>query len=379
MAFDYINDALETRRQQHLLRRRVLVEEVSARSIRVAGKDYLNFASNDYLGLGDFPLSGLDARSGAHSSPLVTGYQRCHQALEQRFCDLLGYQAAMLFPSGFSANISVLKALFGESNDGLIVQDKLNHASLIDGGLQANAAMQRFNHNNISHLQARLTKSKAKNKLVVSEGVFSMDGDCAPVADIHALCRAHDAWFMLDDAHGFGVLGNGLGTAYGETDNERARPDILVITFGKALASNGAVVLASTPVIELLLQSNRDYIYSTAVSPMQCAVTEQRLTQLLDAHAERQQLARNIAYFRERCAQASLALMDSQTPIQPLIVGDSESALQMQTDLREQGIWLSAIRPPTVAHNTARLRITLTAAHQEQDIDTLVKALESCR
>ncbi|MBS3796798.1 8-amino-7-oxononanoate synthase [Pseudoalteromonas sp. BDTF-M6] len=375
MAFDYIQDALNARRQQHLLRRRVLVEEVSARSIRVQGSDYLNFASNDYLALGDLPLNELEARSGSHSSPLVTGYQRCHQALEKRFCDLLGYQSAMLFPSGFSANISVLKALFAESNDGLIVQDKLNHASLIDGGLQANAAMQRFNHNNMSHLQARLTKSKARNKLVVSEGVFSMDGDCAPVGEIDALCRAHDAWFMLDDAHGFGVLGDGLGSAL----ERKTRPDILVITFGKALASNGAVVLASTSVIELLLQGNRDYIYSTSISPMQCAITEQRLTQLLDANVQRQQLQRNITYFRERCAQSSLALMESQTPIQPLIVGDSESALQMQTDLREQGIWLSAIRPPTVAHNTARLRITLTAAHQERDIDTLVKALESCR
>ncbi|WP_105254222.1 aminotransferase class I/II-fold pyridoxal phosphate-dependent enzyme [Pseudoalteromonas sp. T1lg75] len=375
MAFDYIQDALNARRQQHLLRRRVLVEEVSARSIRVQGSDYLNFASNDYLALGDLPLNELEARSGSHSSPLVTGYQRCHQVLEKQFCDLLGYQSAMLFPSGFSANISVLKALFAESNDGLIVQDKLNHASLIDGGLQANAAMQRFNHNNMSHLQARLTKSKARNKLVVSEGVFSMDGDCAPVGEIDALCRAHDAWFMLDDAHGFGVLGDGLGSAL----ERKTRPDILVITFGKALASNGAVVLASTSVIELLLQGNRDYIYSTSISPMQCAITEQRLTQLLDANVQRQQLQRNITYFRERCAQSSLALMESQTPIQPLIVGDSESALQMQTDLREQGIWLSAIRPPTVAHNTARLRITLTAAHQERDIDTLVKALESCR
>ncbi|WP_462159333.1 aminotransferase class I/II-fold pyridoxal phosphate-dependent enzyme [Pseudoalteromonas sp. GB56] len=286
---------------------------------------------------------------------------------------MLGYQSAMLFSSGFSANVSVLKALFNEAPEGFIVQDKLNHASLIDGGLQSNAQMQRFNHNNISHLQARLAKSKSPNKLVVSEGVFSMDGDCAPVGEIKTVCEQHHAWFMLDDAHGFGVLNDGVGSAL------EVKPEILVITFGKAMACNGAIVLAKSKVIDLLLQANRDYIYSTAVSPMQCAVASQRLTQLLNANKERQHLAQLITYFRDKCAQAGLALMASETPIQPLIVGDSESALEMQQALRKKGIWLSAIRPPTVAQNTARLRITLSAAHTYEDVDSLVRALEQCR
>ncbi|MFY8274915.1 aminotransferase class I/II-fold pyridoxal phosphate-dependent enzyme [Pseudoalteromonas sp. SSDWG2] len=373
MAFEFITDALNERQAQHLLRQRVVVQNNSARVIEIADHQFLNFASNDYLALGDEPLPLITRRSGASSSPLVTGYQACHQQLEQRFCDLLGYEAAMLFGSGFSANISVLKALFNEAPDGFIVQDKLNHASLIDGGLQANAQMQRFNHNNLSHLQARLEKSKSRNKLVVSEGVFSMDGDCAPVADIKALCQHQGAWFMLDDAHGFGVKGNGLGC--GAT----TKPDILVITFGKALACNGAIVLSSKPVIDLLLQNNRDYIYSTAISPMSCEVADHRLTQVLAADDKRAHLSDLISYFKSRCADEGLALMDSDTPIQPLIIGDSEGALNAQQALRKQGIWLSAIRPPTVAHNTARLRITLNSAHTHQDIDTLVNALRSCQ
>ncbi|MEO2279459.1 aminotransferase class I/II-fold pyridoxal phosphate-dependent enzyme [Pseudoalteromonas pernae] len=373
MAFDFIDDVLSQRNAQHLLRQRVVVENVTGRAITVAGKAYLNFASNDYLALGDKPLAGHNERSGSHSSPLVTGYHASHRELEKRFCELLGYEAAMLFASGFSANVSVLKALFNDAPEGFIVQDKLNHASLIDGGLQSNAQMQRFNHNNIAHLQARLSKSKSCNKLVVSEGVFSMDGDCAPMQELRATCDQHHAWFMLDDAHGFGVLNEGLGSA------RDVKPDILVLTFGKAMACNGAIVLAKNNVIDLLLQANRDYIYSTAVSPLQCDVVSQRLTQLLNAHQEREHLAQLIRYLRKQCEHAGLALMASETPIQPLVVGDSESALEMQQALRKKGIWLSAIRPPTVAQNTARLRITLSAAHTFEDVDTLVSALEQCR
>ncbi|KJY99759.1 aminotransferase class I/II-fold pyridoxal phosphate-dependent enzyme [Pseudoalteromonas ruthenica] len=373
MAFEYIDNVLEGAKEQHLLRQRVVVDDICARTLAVDGRRYLNFASNDYLALGDRPLPPLKGRSGGHSSPLVTGYSREQAELEQRFCALYGFESALLFASGFSANASVLKALFAQAREGLIVQDKLNHASLVDGGLAANAQMQRFNHNNMAHLDARLGKSKAHHKLVVSEGVFSMDGDCAPLEQLRSQCEKHRAWLMLDDAHGFGVLGEGKGSA------AVLKPDILVLTFGKALAANGAIVLASNKVIDLLLQSNRDYTYSTALSALQCEVIDTRLTQLLAADAERQHLSALIDYFKSQCAAAHLALMPSDTPIQPLIVGDSESALVMQNQLRDKGIWLSAIRPPTVAHNTARLRITLTAAHTEEDIDTLVSALEQCR
>lgn len=381
MAFEYLAATLSDRQQQGLYRKRTVFSQASARYLCQQNQRYLNFASNDYLGLGqgiDYTALGSalnSVSSGALSSPLVSGYQQVHQKLEARLCELLNYPAALLFTSGFSANNSVLRALFPSQAIGqqsLIVQDKLNHASLIDGGNAAFAPMQRFNHNNMAHLASRLTKSKAVHKLVVSEGVFSMDGDTAPMAQLHALCQQHSAWLMLDDAHGFGVLNAGLGSSV------HYQPDILVITFGKALASSGAAVLASQEVINLLLQFNREYTYSTGVSPLQAALTHAQLERLLAADDKRQQLTDNIALFRQRCETAGIALMPSNTPIQPIVLGDSETTLQAANQLKQQGIWLSAIRPPTVAQNTARLRITINAAHQREDIIALVNALEQC-
>ncbi|GGF01279.1 aminotransferase class I/II-fold pyridoxal phosphate-dependent enzyme [Pseudoalteromonas gelatinilytica] len=376
MAFDFIAEHLVEREADALLRKRQLVEQSSGRFIQVAGKQYLNFASNDYLGFADDFIEIQVQHLGSHSSALVNGYNKPQQQLEQRLCELLGYESAMLFNSGFSANSSVLKALFQDKSvaqSSAIFQDKLNHASLIDGGLHSAAAMVRFNHNDLRHLESRLQKSKAKHKLIVSEGVFSMDGDQAPIEALCKLAKQYNAWLMIDDAHGFGVLGEqGLGSC------ESIKPDLLIITFGKALASSGACLLASKQMIDYMLQFNREYIYSTAMSPLMASCTLERLERLLNADKRRAQLSENIAYFRALAKEHNLALMESTTAIQPLVLGDAEHTLAVANKLKDKGVWLTAIRPPTVPFNTARLRVTLSSAHQADDIKKLVDSLVEC-
>ncbi|WP_105171356.1 aminotransferase class I/II-fold pyridoxal phosphate-dependent enzyme [Pseudoalteromonas sp. T1lg24] len=369
MAFEYLNKTRAARQQASLYRQRIAFERVGPRFLLRNNTQYLNFASNDYLGLGDEPITGVENTLGASSSSLVTGYQNAHIALENYLKSKLNYQACLLFNSGFSANASVLKSLMNEANSE-IFQDKLNHASLIDGGLAANATNTRFNHNDLKHLTRRLEKSKAQHKLIVSEGVFSMDGDSAPVAELAHIAKQHNAWLMIDDAHGFGVMGNhGLGSC------DDIKPEILIITFGKACASSGAAVLCSQNVADYLLQFNRDYTYSTAMSPWLASATLSRLERLYSADEKRARLKDNIAYFKTLASNHNLALMPSNSAIQPLVLGDSESCLALSEYLKSNGIWLTAIRPPTVPHNTARLRITLTAAHQAADIEQLINQL----
>lgn len=378
MPFEFISTHLNERAEQLLLRKRHVVQSATARTIMVNDKTYLNFASNDYLGFGDLTIENENINTlGSHSSALITGYQLQQQALEQYLCTQLGYQAGLLFNSGFSANSSVIRALFQDkaaAQNSAIFQDKLNHASLIDGALHSNAALIRFNHNDLNHLRSRLEKSKAQNKLIISEGVFSMDGDTAPIKDLLLLAKQHNAWLMIDDAHGFGALGNtGLGSC--ETFIGDILPDILVITFGKAVASSGACVLGSRAFIDYMLQYNRDYTYSTAMSPLLADNTLVRLKHIKKANTQRVMLNKNIATFKHLAQQHNIAVMESDTAIQPIVLGCAEQTLKAANKLKQQGIWLTAIRPPTVAYNTARLRVTLTAAHTLDDITYLVKHL----
>jgi len=377
MAFTYLKTHLQQRQEDALLRERQLVSQSNAREITVNGKTYLNFASNDYLGFAQFDTPIEAAQLGSHSSPLVTGYTGTAQELEAFLCGKLGYESALLFNSGFSANSSVLKALFQDKHaaqQSVMFHDKLNHASLLDGGLGSYAAMMRFNHNDMQHLTSRLEKSKAINKLIVSEGVFSMDGDKAPIAELAAIAKQHNAWLMIDDAHGFGVLGeNGLGSC------EKIKPQLLVITFGKAAATSGACVLGTKEVIDYMLQYNRDYIYSTGMSPLIAQHTLARLKHITSERGNKQRakLAANINQFKMLAKQHKIALMPSSTAIQPIVLGCAEQTLHVANKLKQVGIWLSAIRPPTVPFNTARLRITLTAGHNCDDIERLVSELVS--
>ncbi|MCG7562849.1 8-amino-7-oxononanoate synthase [Pseudoalteromonas sp. McH1-42] len=374
MAFEFIDAALQARAAASLLRHRQCIGKVSAREIEVDGETYLNFASNDYLALADETLSQT-AQPGSRSSALVTGFQSVHSAFEAQLCDAFGYDRALLFASGFAANTSVLQALFNDpavGRESELFQDKLNHASLLDGALHSQAKLTRFNHNDITHLRARLEKSKAKNKLIVTEGVFSMDGDCAPLVDIAQLANTHSAWLMVDDAHALGVLGdNGLGSI-----DSGVKPELLVITFGKAMACQGAAVLCSERVQQYLLQFSREYIYSTAMSPMLTEIAIKQFIKLCSASSQRAALKDNIAYFTQTAAQLGIPVLPSTTAIQPVVLGSADNALAAQQQLKAQGIWLTAIRPPTVPQNAARLRITLTAAHTSADIDTLLNALK---
>ncbi|WP_125717575.1 aminotransferase class I/II-fold pyridoxal phosphate-dependent enzyme [Pseudoalteromonas rubra] len=374
MAFEFIDAALSSRAAASLLRHRQCIDKVSAREIEVDGKRYLNFASNDYLALADQPLN-LTGQPGSRSSALVTGFQSVHAAFESQLCEVFGYESALLFASGFAANTSVLQALFNDpavGRESELFQDKLNHASLLDGALHSQAKLTRFNHNDVGHLRARLEKSKAKHKLIVTEGVFSMDGDCAPLADIAQLAKTHNAWLMVDDAHALGVVGdNGLGSI-----ERGVKPELLVITFGKAMACQGAAVLCSERVQQYLLQFSREYIYSTAMSPMLTDIALSQFAQLRGAVSQRAALKDNIAYFTQSAAQLGIAVMPSDTAIQPIVLGSADNALAAQQQLKERGIWLTAIRPPTVPQNAARLRVTLTAAHTTQDIDALLNALK---
>ncbi|MBE0363983.1 8-amino-7-oxononanoate synthase [Pseudoalteromonas ulvae UL12] len=371
MAFDYIAEQLCERKSQALFRERFLISNTQDCRMTVDGVSYLNFASNNYLGLSSaLPNT---SQAGSHSSPLVTGYVQAHADLETYLASELGFEACLLFSSGFSANSSVLKTLMSHA-ESEIFQDKLNHASLIDGGLAAKAAMTRFNHNDLSHLSRRLLKSKAKHKLIVSEGVFSMDGDTAPIEALSALAKQHDAWLMIDDAHGFGVLGqHGKGSCYLD---EGIKPDLLILTFGKAVASSGACVLCSREVRDYLIQFNRDYIYSTAMSPMVAEITLQHIQRLFHADDLRHKLTSNIRYFKQLCNEHNIALMSSSTAIQPVVIGDADTTLTVANELKKRGFWVGAIRPPTVAYNTARLRITLTASHSQADIMSLVNQLK---
>ncbi len=379
MPFDFIDSHLQARCDSALTRTRKLVGHACARTIKMADTTYINFASNDYLGFAEQLMEVCnDALLGSHSSALVTGYQQAQYELEHYLCQQLGYQGAMLFNSGFSANSSVIKALFQDktvAQHSAIFQDKLNHASLIDGALHANAALVRFNHNDINHLRSRLEKSKAQHKLIVSEGVFSMDGDKAPLNELFTLAKQHNAWVMIDDAHGFGILGKtGLGSCEPFIGDE-LMPEILVITFGKAVASSGACVLGSKAFIDYMLQYNREYTYSTAMSPLIATHTLARIKAIKSADDRRAKLNANIALFKQLTQRHNIAIMPSNTAIQPIVLGCAEHTLHASEQLKEQGIWLTAIRPPTVLHNTARLRITLTAAHSEGDITKLVNCL----
>ncbi|PAJ73649.1 8-amino-7-oxononanoate synthase [Pseudoalteromonas sp. NBT06-2] len=374
MAFEYLSEQINQRKKQSLFRQRFVIQTSSERFIEIENKQYLNFASNDYLSV-NASCTKLDSntKQGSTSSALVTGFHQEHVDLENYLSKLMGYESCLLFSSGFSANASVLKTLMSNS-DTEIFQDKLNHASLIDGGLASKAKMSRFRHNDLEHLTTRLEKSDSRHKLIVTEGVFSMDGDKAPVSKLKSLAHKYNAWLMVDDAHGFGICGNtGLGSC------EEIKPELLILTFGKAVASSGACILCCNEVKDYLLQFNREYIFSTAMSPFMAKVTQDAITEVVNANTQRNKLRHNINLFKisfkKNCAQFDVQLLDSGTPIQPIIVKDPQLALDISNQMKQKKIWLTAIRPPTVPKNTARLRITITAAHSESDIACLIDAL----
>lgn len=302
----------------------------------------------------------------------MTGYTTAHQALEEVLADWLGYPRALLFISGFAANQALIAALMGKEDR--IVADRLSHASLLEAASLSPAQLRRFAHNDAAQLNALLAKSCDGQQLVVTEGVFSMDGDCAPLGELHAAARQHNAWMLVDDAHGIGVLGaEGRGSAA----RQDVKPELLIVTFGKGFGISGAAVLCSESVADYLLQFARHLIYSTSMPPAQAVALLEALKVVRSAEGEqrRHTLAAHIQRFRAGVRELPWQMTDSQSAIQPLIVGENSRALHLAQQLRERDMWVTAIRPPTVPAGTARLRLTLTAAHHTQDIDDLLEAL----
>ncbi len=384
MAFD-LSARLDERRARQRFRQPTLMDGPSGRTAVVGGREHLNFCANDYLGLANDPdvvAAFRDAADrwgvGSGASHLVCGHQRPHQMLEEALAAHTGRERALLFSTGYMANIGAITALMGKGD--AVFQDRLNHASLLDAGLLSGARFRRFAHNDAEALAAQLARSDAERKLVVTDGVFSMDGDQAPLAPYLDACEADDAWLMVDDAHGLGVLdGQGRGTAFAQGVNERV--PVYMGTLGKALGTAGAFVAGSHELIETLIQFARTYVYTTAMPAAVAAATLVSLDKARREPGRRQHLAALIERFRRGAAELGYTLIDSDTPIQPILIGDDGAALALSRALAEHGVLVSAIRPPTVPEGQARLRVTLSAAHQEADVDRLLGALEDnpCR
>lgn len=372
---------LQARRDQHLYRERLVVDGPQGVSIRVDGRDYLSFCSNDYLGLANHAdvvaafhrgVDGFGCGSGA--AHLITGHSRAHHALEEELADFVQRPRALLFSSGYSANLGVMTALLGRGDR--VFEDRLNHASLLDAARLSGARLLRYQHNDAAALTSRLAASPACETLVATDGVFSMDGDMAPLVALSAVATRHDAWMLVDDAHGLGVLGpQGRGSVAHAGLGVNEVP-ILMGTLGKAFGTFGAFVAGSDELIETLIQQARTYIYTTAPPPAVACAARAALQRVRADDWRREHLQRLIRDFRSGARQLGLTLGDSQMPIQPLLVGTAGRALQLSQALRQRGILISAIRPPTVAEGSSRLRITFSAAHSEAQVQQLLAALD---
>lgn len=370
---------LAKRQTDGLLRQRRLLDSPQAEQIVANDQSYLSFCSNDYLGLANHPalISAMQAAAGesgvgSGASNLITGHHRYHDELEHQLAEFVRLPAAMLFSTGYMANIGVLGALTGRHDE--IFADKLNHACLNDGGYYSQAAFQRFAHNDVDALEQLLKKSQARHKLVAVDAVFSMDGDIAPIPDYLALCERYDAYLYIDDAHGFGVLGeHGSGSL--SHFNIRSPRIIMMATLGKAAGVAGAFVAGEQVVIDYLIQTAKSYVYSTPAPPALSATLLASLKEIIEGDVRREHLFSLIGRFKQQLTLKQWQLMPSDTTIQPLVVGDNFIALQLSERLQAQGILVPAIRPPTVPVNSARLRISLSAAHQLADIDRLAQAI----
>lgn len=373
------SERIEALRSQTLLRRRRTAGSPCGPEAVIDGRKLLSFCSNDYLGLAAHPDLIAAAQAGAAeygvgsgASHLISGHQTPHHVLEQRLAEFVGLPRALYFSTGYMANLGVIPALVGAGD--ALFSDSLNHASLIDAARLSRADIRRYPHCDLAALERELRDSPATRKLVISDAVFSMDGDIAPLPEMLALCRRYDAWLMADDAHGFGVLGpQGRGTlAQFDLRDERI---VYMATLGKAAGVAGAFVAGSDEVIEWLVQRARTYIFTTA-SP---ALLAQALLTSLDlierGDARRSHLASLIAQLHASLKLERWRLLPSHTAIQPLIIGENAEAMRIGEALLAQGLWVPAIRPPTVPAGSARLRITLSAAHSEAHVERLTRAL----
>ena len=380
-ALTRLQQGLAALRTDHLERRRLLLDGAQGAHVTINGQRVISFCSNDYLGLAADPAliraahAALDQCGvGAGAAHLITGHHRFHHDFESAFSSYIGKPAALLFSTGYMANLAVITALVGRHGE--IFADKLNHASLVDAAQLSGARFSRYRHNNLAQLESQLADSTAQDKLIVSDLVFSMDGDLAPVDALLELAERYDAWLYLDDAHGFGVLNGGRG---GLTERARSSDRVIYLaTLGKAAGVSGAAVAAHASVIDWLIQKARPYIYTTASPPLLAACLLESLRQIEAGDARRERLGAHVAQLRQGLAGLKRGvLMPSDTPIQPLVIGANADAVHLSKDLLQRGLMVPAIRTPTVPADTARLRITLSAAHSADDIAQLVEALHA--
>lgn len=378
MPFD-LASRLAERRAADLYRQRPLLESPQGPEAVVDGRAMLAFCSNDYLGLANHPEVIAALRAGAErwgagggASHLVIGHSGPHHELELALAEFTGRPRALLFSTGYMANLGAVTALVGKGDS--VLEDRLNHASLLDAGLLSGARFSRYLHNDVGSLASRLEKAEG-NTLVATDGVFSMDGDLADLPALCAKAREKGAWVMVDDAHGFGPLGATGGGIVEHFGLGLEDVPVLVGTLGKAFGTAGAFVAGSEELIETLVQFARPYIYTTSQPPAVACATLKSLELLQKESWRREHLNRLIQRFREGAAEIGLTLMDSPTPIQPILVGDSARALRLAALLRERGILVGAIRPPTVPAGSARLRVTFSASHSEAQLELLLLAL----
>jgi 8-amino-7-oxononanoate synthase len=374
-----LHQDLEQRRLDGLYRSRHVTDGPQGPELVVDGRRMLAFCSNDYLGLAADPrLAEALARGvarygvGSGAAHLVCGHSRAHHALEEELAEFTGRERALLFSTGYMANLGVIGALLGRGDS--LFEDRLNHASLIDGGVLSRARLRRYAHADVQALGAQLADAQGR-RLVATDGVFSMDGDVAPLPGLAALCQENSAWLMVDEAHAIGVLGpKGRGSAAAAGLGQDEVP-VLMGTLGKALGTAGAFVAGSTDLIETLIQYARPYIYTTAMPPALAEATRASLRIAAAEEWRRERLQGLVQRLRQGAQRLGLPLLDSTTPIQPLLLGSSEQATRWSEALRREGILVGAIRPPTVPEGSARLRITVSAGHTPAQIDALLAVL----
>jgi 8-amino-7-oxononanoate synthase len=391
-----LNLALEKRRAEQLYRSRRIAAGPQKPERVIDGRRVISFCSNDYLGLANHPVvikafkqAADEYGVGSGAAHLINGHTHAHHALEEEIAAFTGRERALLFSTGYMANLGIVWALTGRGDT--VFEDRLNHASLLDAGLLSGARMMRYQHADPKALQMRLQstgdslgaaspgqssrQASPRTVLIATDGVFSMDGDIAPIRELANIAVEHDAWLMIDDAHGIGVLGeNGCGVLEHLGLDQRDVP-ILIGTFGKALGTFGAFVAGSEGLIETLIQQARTYIYTTALPPAIAEATHASLKLVRHEAWRRARLRDLVKRFRSGAEQQGLRLMPSETPIQPLMIGDAIPAKAASDALFEQGFMVTAIRPPTVPHGTARLRVTLSALHTNDQVDRFLHAL----
>ncbi|MEY3880168.1 MAG: 8-amino-7-oxononanoate synthase [Pseudomonadota bacterium] len=379
-AFSHLATRLDDLARQGLYRSRRLVASPQGIELTIDGKKVVNFCSNDYLGLANHPdvvhafKTAVDRYGvGSGSAHLICGHSTAHDALEEELAAFTGRDRVLLFSTGYMANIGVISALLGRGD--AVFEDRLNHASLLDGGLLSGARFKRYAHVDVADLEVKLAKSSG-NKLVVTDGIFSMDGDFAPLDTLAVIAKNHQAWLMVDDAHGLGVIGeNGGGIIehYGLAQDD---VQVLMGTLGKGLGTFGAFVAGSEILIETLIQQARTYVYTTALPSAIAEATRASLKLVIAENWRRDKLQKLAERFRQGAEQLGLTVMASSSPIQPILIGDSQRAVDLSNSLLKAGFLVSAIRPPTVRQGSARLRVTFSALHELQHVDQLLDVLD---